>query len=244
MLLQHFEDLRREGSQMGREHHEGAGLRHEHAELEAVDVEHDGRERTHDEVFAKAKGLQTPVDEVEETLMVQHHTLGRASRTRCVDDARGVCVDNGVSATFERPLVDGHLVVCLFEQDQFDAVRDDGSDALDLHLCRDDGSGLYQLDDVLDALCRRLDVEVHVEVASIEDAKIGIDTLYRLVEEHADGPVLGNAHLGDPRTCQHGLLAKVCKVDGTVSVDDGRLLRELLDRLLKQLYQMNSHSYF
>ena len=44
MLLEHLEDLRREGCEVGGQHDEGAGLRHEHAQFEAVDVEDDGRE--------------------------------------------------------------------------------------------------------------------------------------------------------------------------------------------------------
>ena len=42
MLLQYLEDLRREGSEMGRQHNEGAGLGHKHAEFKTVDIEHDG----------------------------------------------------------------------------------------------------------------------------------------------------------------------------------------------------------
>ena len=42
MLLEHLQDLSREGSEMGWQHHERTGLGHEHAEFETVDVEHDG----------------------------------------------------------------------------------------------------------------------------------------------------------------------------------------------------------
>ena len=68
--------------------------------------------------------------------------------------------------------------------------------------------------------------------------------LYRLVEEHAYRSVLRNTQLCNPRTCQHGLLAQVGEADSTVLVDDSCLPRELPDGFLKQLYQMNSHTYF
>ena len=81
MLLEHLEDLRREGCQMGREHDERAGLGHQHAEFETIDIEHDRRERPHHEVIAEVERIDSPVDEVEETLMVEYHTLWRACRT-------------------------------------------------------------------------------------------------------------------------------------------------------------------
>ena len=66
---------------MGREHDERAGLRHQHAELETVDIEHDRRERSHHEVIAEVECVDSPVDKVEETLMVEYHSLRRACRT-------------------------------------------------------------------------------------------------------------------------------------------------------------------
>ena len=121
----------------------------------------------------------------------------------------------------------------LVKQDQLDTVGDDGGDVLDLCLCRDDGSRLYQLDDVFDALGRCLDVEVHVEVTRIEDAEVGIDALYRLVEEDTDGLILRDAQPDDCSRRLQSETAQVREADGSVLVDNGRLLRVLPDSLLK-----------
>ena len=86
VLLEHLEDLRREGSQMGREHHECAGLCHQHAEFETVDIKHNRREGSHYEVIVKMECVNSPVDKIEETLMIENHALRRSCRTRSVND--------------------------------------------------------------------------------------------------------------------------------------------------------------
>ena len=86
VLLEHLEDLRWEGSEMGRQHHKCAGLCHQHAEFEAVDIEHNRRERSHHKVIVEVECVNRPVDKVEETLMIEHHTLWRSCGTGCIND--------------------------------------------------------------------------------------------------------------------------------------------------------------
>ena len=62
------------------------------------------------------------------------------------------------------PKIEDNAIVSVYKRPSEDAIGDDGS-------------GLGELEDILDALGRCFDVEVHIEVARIEDAKVSIDTL-------------------------------------------------------------------
>ena len=96
MLFQHLENLRREGCQMGWQYDKCAGLGHQHTELKTVDIKHDRRQRAHHKVITEVERINGPLDEIKETLVIQHHALGRSCRTRGINDTRGIGIDNAL----------------------------------------------------------------------------------------------------------------------------------------------------
>ena len=98
------------------------------------------------------------------------------------------------------------------------------------------------MEDVTDTLCRRLDVEVHIEIPSIKDSQIGIDTLDGLIEEYAYRPVLTNAQGDDLRSQLKSLGMEVREGGLPLLIDNSHLLRIFPDRLLKEFYQTYLHT--
>lgn len=185
LTLEQFEDLHREHRpRVGNQHQRGA-IHVEHAELEAVDVEDDWRQRTDHLMPFEIPRLLRAVQEVEEAPVVEHDALRRSRRTRRVDQAERVGVDQMLQTRVEIGLAlrqRGELLQRHDADDSLGRLRD----VLLVRLVRDHQQRLRGPEHVRQTLWRRLDVHVHVGVARVDDGRVRDDRLGALGQEDRD----------------------------------------------------------